>query len=300
VSEPVQLIWVPPQGPADGADTDAALSAAFTALGVPHASVTGLYGHDLSRFGTVWCSVGSFLSHHVLRPWEGRRLADHVAAGGSVYLEGGDIWTQPDPITELHAISGIAGLSPFSGTITSVAGTGQAGCDMAPFSAGYSGNSFQVDRIGPTGPDAWTIWLRNSSSDGIGVFSRPPGTGGKIIGTSWFLGGYDGDMTSLVEQYLSCLAPPGPGSDFIRSDVNGDGAFNLVDPIQVLTYLFVNGDLSCLDAADFSDDDALNIADPVGILTFLFAAGPPPPPPYPDCGADPEGTALDCGDGGCP
>ena len=81
---------------------------------------------------------------------------------------------------------------------------------------------------------------------------------------------------------------------FIRSEANGDGLSNIADGISLLTYLFLNGDLDCLDAGDVNDDGALNIADTVSLLTFLFNSGAAPPAPFPDCGIDPTMDTLGC------
>ncbi|MCA8958995.1 MAG: hypothetical protein KDC38_00720, partial [Planctomycetes bacterium] len=51
---------------------------------------------------------------------------------------------------------------------------------------------------------------------------------------------------------------------------------------------------SCIDAADTNDDGAFDISDPIYLLTSLFGMGAPPPPPV-DCGPDPTLDALSCG-----
>ena len=40
----------------------------------------------------------------------------------------------------------------------------------------------------------------------------------------------------------------------------------------------------CIAATDVNGDEAVNIADPVSLLNFLFAGGPPPVQPFPECG----------------
>lgn len=81
---------------------------------------------------------------------------------------------------------------------------------------------------------------------------------------------------------------------FVRGDTNGDRSVNIADPIQSLAYLFTGGAVPCLDAADSNDDGTVNIGDPIHTLAYLFSAGPPPPPPFPNCAEDPTADALGC------
>lgn len=84
---------------------------------------------------------------------------------------------------------------------------------------------------------------------------------------------------------------------FIRGDANGDGMFDIADPVQTLGTLFVPGSdvPPCLDAADSNDDETHDISDAIYSLSALFATGAPlPPAPHPDCGNDATGDALDC------
>ncbi|MEM7167995.1 MAG: hypothetical protein AAF581_21255, partial [Planctomycetota bacterium] len=88
-------------------------------------------------------------------------------------------------------------------------------------------------------------------------------------------------------------------SGFVRGDVNDDGAHNIVDPINILLYLFASGTMPCLAAADLDDNGNLDTADAVYLLSYLFNAGPAPAAPYPSCGPDPT-LDLTCAVGTCP
>ena len=81
---------------------------------------------------------------------------------------------------------------------------------------------------------------------------------------------------------------------FIRGDSNRDGGCDIGDAINVLSFLFVGGFCSCMDACDCNDDGQVNIADAICKLGFLFSGGPPPPSPHPECGPDPTPDNLDC------
>ncbi|MGA1778880.1 MAG: FG-GAP-like repeat-containing protein [Planctomycetota bacterium] len=83
------------------------------------------------------------------------------------------------------------------------------------------------------------------------------------------------------------------GATFMRGDANGDGAFDLGDPIAVLAYLFQGaGTLACESAADINGDGTINISDPIYSLAYAFGGGAPPPAPFPACAAEP--SPVDC------
>ncbi|MCA8959065.1 MAG: hypothetical protein KDC38_01070 [Planctomycetes bacterium] len=81
---------------------------------------------------------------------------------------------------------------------------------------------------------------------------------------------------------------------FVRGDCNGDGVFDLGDPIFHLQQLFQTGeDFDCPESCDVNDSGALDIADAIFAISGLYAFGAPPPAPYPACGPDPSGD-YDC------
>lgn len=81
---------------------------------------------------------------------------------------------------------------------------------------------------------------------------------------------------------------------FVRCDASPDGLVTIADAVTILTHMFAQGPLSCLDAADCNDSGEINIADPVALLQFLFVTGTPPPVPYPTAGVDPTADSLGC------
>jgi RNA polymerase sigma factor (sigma-70 family) len=81
---------------------------------------------------------------------------------------------------------------------------------------------------------------------------------------------------------------------FRRGDSNGDGTFNISDPIRTLGALFL-GDVQplCRDALDSNDDSKVDISDSLFALQRLFLGGSPPPAPgLEECGLDPTPDAL--------
>lgn len=91
---------------------------------------------------------------------------------------------------------------------------------------------------------------------------------------------------------------------FRRGDANGDGSFDVADPIFGLSHLFTGGAPPlCEDAGDSNDDGTLNVADAIHMLNALFDSGSAQPPlPGPgNCGVDPTVDTLDCDTHlGCP
>ncbi len=103
--------------------------------------------------------------------------------------------------------------------------------------------------------------------------------------------------------YTSCAIPmPAPNSRFIRGDCDQDLTVSIGDAVFELNMLFgLSVQSSCMSACDANGDGSFNIADPLFTLTFLFALGPPPPAPFPNCGCDGNCPALiDCASGACP
>lgn len=88
----------------------------------------------------------------------------------------------------------------------------------------------------------------------------------------------------------------GPLPAFVRGDANQDGKHDLADAVTILSYLFTNGELLCLDSGDVNDDGKLDLADPVSLLSYLFNPEVVDlPAPFPDCGVDStEDDLLDC------
>lgn len=87
-----------------------------------------------------------------------------------------------------------------------------------------------------------------------------------------------------------------PATPFRRGDTNGDGQFDVADPIFGIMYLFAGGAPPlCEDAGDANDDGSLDVADAIHLLNALFESGPLPAAPGPiDCGIDPTSDGLDC------
>jgi hypothetical protein len=109
--------------------------------------------------------------------------------------------------------------------------------------------------------------------------------------TNILRGPNDSSIRAMAEDGQACLREV-----FVRGDPNGDGSFNITDPIFVLGFLFLGGpEPSCAKTADADDSGGpLNLTDAIFLLNWLFLGGPNPRPPFPDCRPDPTPDGLDC------
>lgn len=97
---------------------------------------------------------------------------------------------------------------------------------------------------------------------------------------------------------LSLVALPGSAwaqSRFRRGDTNGDGYFDISDPINLLSYLYLGtGRLTCEDSGDVNDEGFLDVSDPIYLLSYLYLGSEAPAAPFPVCGPDESEDALAC------
>ncbi|MFN0057891.1 MAG: dockerin type I domain-containing protein [Planctomycetota bacterium] len=114
--------------------------------------------------------------------------------------------------------------------------------------------------------------------------------------TEWRRLGYGGLILAVA---LALCDRTSAQMDFRRGDVDGDGVtIVVVDAQYLINSLFVPGSPSpaCVGAADVNSDGANNIADVVQLLSWGFVPGSPPPGlPGPfDCGPDPLFGPTSC------
>ena len=83
---------------------------------------------------------------------------------------------------------------------------------------------------------------------------------------------------------------------FIRGDCDGDGEVLITDGLFLLNFLFLGRRApDCQAACDSFASGFLGTTTAVGIFEYLFLGGPPPSPPFPECGVVAEGVDLDLG-----
>jgi len=103
-------------------------------------------------------------------------------------------------------------------------------------------------------------------------------------------------LSPTIENGAILVTTP-PTIEFIRGDMNLDGAVDVSDPIGILSWIFEGHTASCLDAADANDDGFVDIGDPIYLLGFQFSNTAPPPVPFPQAGPDPTADNLECDQG---
>lgn len=123
--------------------------------------------------------------------------------------------------------------------------------------------------------------------DGDGVIDFIGGDGGSL----WMLRG-TAPTASIADRDLDGV-PDTCGAAFRRGDVVQDTTLDITDAVVLLGCLFLGEDCpECLSTADVDNDNVINVTDPIYLLVWLFRGGPAPPPPFPDCGLDPDGSAF--------
>jgi hypothetical protein len=104
-------------------------------------------------------------------------------------------------------------------------------------------------------------------------------------------------MKTKLALLLVCLASSAraPAQEFLRGDINGDGAATTADAHYLLSWLFRDGpDSECRSASDVDDDGTIDITDAVRLLTSRILLPGPLCAPYPDPGSDPTPDDLGC------
>jgi len=181
-----------------------AIQAAVAANGVD-SDYSTTFPSDLDICSSLFVCLGIYSSNHVLTPAEGQLLADYLAGGGCLYMEGGDTWAF-DAATAVHPMFQIDGLSDGSNDLVTI--TGVTGAYTQGLSYTYSGDESWIDRLGPL--STAFITLNNSSPSYATGISFDGGTY-KTIGCSHEFGGLTNGTytrTQLMRSYLGFFGIP--------------------------------------------------------------------------------------------
>lgn len=286
---------------------------------------------QLTQSVVLWVCNGTFPEKYVMTVDDGQVLADRVANGSSVYVEGAGTFVF-DPATPFDSydgiddsirMEGVTGLADDS--LTSLDGSAFSDIDFSALQdAIYNqdnggGNDFNdtllatgtVAPLDIPGGSAGVIWSNNpdmmpdpvvEAAYAVALYYDSPDAFGDVIVSTFEFGGLGApaDFQAVALAYTDALEQAVvPTDDFDRGDCNNDSTRNIADAIFLLGFLFPNGppvSLACQDACDTNDDGALNIADAISLLGNLFPQGPPTPLPDPfgACGPDPSMDSLDC------
>jgi len=187
------LIWEADPTPISGQPIMDALSA----LGRSSEFVEGPLGnYDLFAYRGLFICLGVYSNNAMIMEGSpaAAQIEEYIAAGGSVYLEGGDVWYY-DPLFmgghDFGPSFGIIpiddGVGPSIGIVSGVENSLMPG--LAGLTSPYFGENAWFDWLGAI-PPAEVIFTMLDMPPDIGV-ANPTPSGGHTVGTSFELGGTD-------------------------------------------------------------------------------------------------------------
>jgi hypothetical protein len=156
-----------------------------------------------SLYASIFVCLGIYPDNHILTEDQGQALADYLASGGNLYMEGGDTWyydQQYNP-TLVHPMFMIDGLEDGTGDLTQEIGMEGTMCHGMDYD--YSGENNYIDHIGEM-PGSEVIFM--NASPQYGTVISYDGEDYNTIGSAFEFGGLDdGEYTKddLMIQYLS-------------------------------------------------------------------------------------------------
>lgn len=198
------------------------------------------------------------------------------------------------------------------------AGLDQVSADW-PTTPVTAGQTIQVDFLAtaPHDPSVWDVWMTTPGWDPttplnwsqMEFLGRPTVTliaghyyfdlqipsnrnGHHVLWVAWQRDDAAGEVFFSTSDLLVSGSPG--AQSFVRGDSNGDGTWDISDPILTLAVLFSGATAACPNALDANDDENLDVADAVYELAALFSSGPWFAAPI-SCGLDPTPGPLSCG-----
>lgn len=235
----------------------------------------------------AWSHIYSNFTH---RLEAGERI---INAGGRIDWEtavgihsAAGITFDLDALRAEHGAQAVHTFSTFAGM-----GPGDCGESVARFYVIYSNEDGIVpDPVAPEGQDYWSELV---PIEGISEYrgTVPPEASFLTLAT-----GSGGDSVFCdFGTFAEARIFPAGVRQFTRADANDDGTVNITDAISILGYLFLGQTTpTCIKAVDTDDTGTVNLTDALFVLNRLFTGGPPPPPPFTQCGVDPTEDNLTC------
>ena len=169
---------------------------------------------DPARYHAIFVSVGIYPSNYLIRNGspEANTLINHLAGGGAIYLEGGDVWYYDPSIGgyDFRPVFGISSYNDGGGDLHQV--VGQAGTFTEGMTFIYGGENDYIDRLNPYGGSQMV--LANSSPYYGCVIANDPG-GYRTIGASFEFAGLGDALPpstrlELMQAYMEFLLPVDP------------------------------------------------------------------------------------------
>jgi hypothetical protein len=196
---PSILIWEPDPTPSSGA----AMQTALATLGWDSVRVTDLfqYGTDLTGYQAVFVLVGIYSNNYTFSSGsaEEAALVAYLDAGGSLYLEGGDVWNFDTNPTTLRGYFNTIDEGDGSADLSTV--TGAAGTFAAGMALTYGGENNWIDRLGATAP-AYELLVNTAVGYGCAV-AHPAGSHNTIAASFEFGGLADGSSPSTKQELMA-------------------------------------------------------------------------------------------------
>jgi len=199
------VIWSPSaSASSSGAEWESALSAA----GYPHPvmNVDDLNGVALTGSTDALVVLLGVYDNNFVVPaggTEGPAIADYVAAGGKVYLEGGDCWAY-DPTWaggyDFSALFGLNGVDDGTGDLATAVGHGPLGGSWA-----YVGENNWIDRLSSAG--ASQLFSNDAVGYDCGYYQTGAATTAGVSFELAGLVGFDGVVETLFGPALFDVLP---------------------------------------------------------------------------------------------
>jgi hypothetical protein len=170
----------------------------LTNLGVG-ADIVDSWPENMILYSSIFVCLGMYPENYTLTQSEGQELADYLALGGNIYMEGGDTWAFDDQ-TPVHPMFNIKGLSDGSNGLNFILGEDSTFTEGLVYS--YSGDDSWIDQIEPE-EDAFTIF-RHQAPEFILAVANDEGSY-RTIGSSFEFGGLEDEESTvdyLMHQYL--------------------------------------------------------------------------------------------------
>ncbi len=237
-------------------------------------------------------------------------LFDHLVAH---IVSGGELHVTCSEITSADGEGLVEALGLLAATLSTPAAPAyvwEPGANM--FNSPHSIPSVIAPIGSATHPFGSVVLTPTASADALAGFTAgPSGSAATVVGSSGrtVINGFHYDdhdpcvMLELIENQLSGLGTTVVlTTPFMRGDCNADAAFDISDPLSLLSFLFSGAsELSCSNACDANDDGSVEVSDVVASLSRLFVPGTAPlPAPFDSCGADPTVGSLSCVSSACP
>jgi len=213
VSPAADLLWSPPEVAAGAVDSAAILAAELAAAGRTVVQAGAIAGLSLSGYDAVWVTLGVHPHARALTLAEGEQLRQYLLGGGTLCIEGGDIWGF-DPLTPFHTVDGIVGVADGVGDLAAVEGVAATnGGDLTALAAPYLGENSFIDRLAADEPGSGVVLRRGGGGYAVGVLhiGALSGLGDfRLLGLSFEFGGWGGSHAVLLAAILDSLglAPP--------------------------------------------------------------------------------------------